>query len=140
MKQPTLPEKIILIAVEGISIGISSAIRIFISLILHLLFGISAFASPEQSNNVSLPLSKKMKIKVRKSQACAEAAHFDNDKFADPVVTREIASSQRIQPDSSPVGFTEANGSPLFVGLIPNDICILCRYWYSRKFDCIIVL
>ena len=124
MKQSNLPEKIIVVSTEGIYIGISSVIRIFIDLILRLLFGSSAFADCEQSNHVLPPLVK--------------AAYFDNNMLADPEVTSERQSNVTIR--NSKAGFTEAKGSPLFGGVLSNNVSILCRYWYSNKFDCIIVL
>lgn len=51
MKQPNLAERIIVMSIEGINMGISSGIRKFISLILGLLIGTSAFANCGQSNN-----------------------------------------------------------------------------------------
>jgi len=104
--------------------GISSAIRTFIDLILRLLFGTSAFADCGLSTNISLPL--------------VEAADVDNNKLVDPEVTSE--SNVTILLSNGKAGFTEAKGSPLFRGLLPNDISIMCRYWYANKFDCIIVL
>ena len=124
MKQPNLAEKIIIMTIEGIFMGISSAISTFIDITLRLLFGTSAFADSGQSNNVSLPL--------------VEAADFDNNKLVYPEVTSE--SNATILFSNGKAGFTEAKGSPLFGGLLPNDISILCRYWCSNKFDCIIVL
>ena len=140
MKQPNFAEKIIMMSIEGIQIGISSAIRTFISLILRLLFGSSAFAGRGQSNNVSLSFYDTMKIKVGKSQGCVEAADVDNNKLLDQEVTSETESHVTILLSNGKAGFTEAKGSPLFRGLLPNDISILCRYWYANKFDCIIVL
>jgi hypothetical protein len=140
MKQPSLAEKIIMMSLEGIVMGIYSAIRIFISLILRLLLGSSEFALCEQSNNVALRLSDTTKIKVGKSQTGVEAADFDNDKFVDRAAASETESRAAILPSSARAGFTEAKGSPLFAGLLPNDISVLCRYWCSNKFDCIIVL
>jgi hypothetical protein len=124
MKQPNLAEKIIIVSIEGIYMGISSAIRTFIDLMLRLLFGTSAFADCGLSTNVSLPL--------------VEAADVDNNKLVDPEVTSE--SNVTILLSNGKAGFTEAKGSPLFRGLLPNDISIMCRYWYANKFDCIIVL
>ena len=126
MKQPNLAERIITMSIEGIQIGISSAIRTFIDLILRLLFGTSAFANCGQPNNVSLPL--------------VEATDFDNNKLLDLEVTSERESNATTLFSNSKTCFTEAKGSPLFGGLLPNDISILCRYWCSNKFDCIIVL
>ena len=51
MKEPNLAERIIVMSIEGITIGISSGIRKFISLILHLVIGTSLFANCGQSNN-----------------------------------------------------------------------------------------
>jgi len=124
MKQPNLAEKIIIVSIKGIYMGISSAIRTFIDLILRLLFGTSAFADCGLSTNISLPL--------------VEAADVDNNKLVDPEVTSE--SNVTILLSNGKAGFTEAKGSPLFRGLLPNDISIMCRYWYANKFDCIIVL
>ena len=140
MKQPTLAEKIIMMSLEGIQIGIYSAIRAFIDLILHLLFGRSTFADCGQSNNVSLSLYDTMKIKVGKFQGSVEAADCDNYKLVDPEVTGERESNVTILVSNGKAGFTEVKGSPLFRGLLPNDISILCRYWYANKFDCLIVL
>ena len=126
MKQPNLAEKIISMTTEGIYMGISSAISSSIDLILRLLFGTSAFAVSGQSNNVSLPL--------------AEATDFDNNKVVEREVTSERESNARILFSNNKTCFTEAKGSPLFGGLLPNDISILCRYWCSNKFECIIVL
>lgn len=140
MKQPTLAEKIIMMAIEGILMGIYSVIRIFISLMLRLIFGSNEFAICGQSNNVALPLSDTRKIKVGKSQTSVEVADFDNDKFVGLAATSETDSTRTIVPCSSRTGFTEAKGSPLFADLLPNNISILCRYWYSSMFDCIIVL
>ena len=139
MKQTNLAEKIIMMAIEGIIMGIYSIIRIFISLILRLILGSNEFAICGHSNNVALPLVDTTKTKVGKSQTRAESAGFDNDKFVDVVETDERESNSTILPYRK-VGFTETKGSPLFAGLLPNDISILCRYWYSNKFDCVIVL
>lgn len=57
MKQPNLVERIIIMSIEGINMGISSGIRKFISLILRLVIGTNAFADCGQSNNVAVPLS-----------------------------------------------------------------------------------
>ncbi len=138
MKQPNFAEKIIMMSIEGIYMGISSAIRTFIDSILRLLFGSSAFADCGQSNNVSLSLYDTFKNKVGQSQGSVEAADFDNNKLVDLEVRRE--SNVTILLSNGKSGFTEAKGSPLFRGLLPNDISILCRYWYANKFDCIIVL
>jgi len=124
MKQPNLAEKIIVMSIEGIYMGISSAIRTFIDLILRLLFGTSVFADGAQSKNISLSL--------------VEAADFDKNKLVDPEVIRE--SNVTIPISNVKADFTEAKGSPLFEGLLPNNISILCHYWCSNKFDCIIVL
>ena len=140
MKQPNLAEKIIMMSIEGIQIGISSTIRTFISLILRSLFGSNAFADRGQSNNISLSLYDTMKIKVGRSQGSVEAAAFDNNKLVNLEVTSERESNVTILSSNGKAGFTEAKGSPLFRGLLPNDISILCRYWYANKFDCIIVL
>jgi len=134
MIQPNLAEKIIMMFIEGIQIGISSTIRTFINLILRLLFGSSAFADCGRSNNGSLSLYDTMKIKVGKSRGTVD---FDN-KLVDPEVTSE--SNVTILLSNGKAGFTEAKGSPLFRGLLHHDISILCRYWYANKFDCIIVL
>ena len=140
MKQPNLAEKIIMMSIEGIAMGIYSVIRVFISLMLRLLLGSNEFAICRQSNNVALPLTDATKIKVGKSQIGVEAADFHNDKFVDHAVTRQTESSATILPCNGGAGFTETKGSPLFAELLPNDISILCRYWCSRKFDCMIVL
>ena len=126
MKQPNLAEKIIIMTIEGIYMGISSAISTFIDITIRLVFGTSAFADRGQSNNVSLPL--------------AQANDFDNEKLVGMEVTSERESNARILFSNNKTCFTEAKGSPLFGGLLPNDISILCRYWCSNKFDCIIVL
>jgi hypothetical protein len=140
MKQPNLAEKIIMMSIDGIQMGISSTIKTFICLILRLLFGSSSFADGGQSKNVSLSLYDTMKIKVGKSQGRFETTDFDNDKLVDLKVTRERESNLTILLSNGKAGFTEAKGSPLFRGLLPNDISILCRYWYANKFDCLIVL
>ena len=140
MEQPNFAKKILMMSIEGIQIGISSTIRTFISLILRVLFGSNAFGYRRQSNNVSLSLYDTMKIKVGKSQGSGEATDFDNNKFVDQEVTSEGESNVTILASNGKAGFTEAKGSPLFRGLLPNDISILCRYWYANKFDCIIVL
>ena len=137
MKQPNLAEKIIIMTIEGIYMGIFSAVRTFINLILCLLSRSSAFADCGQSNNVSLSLYDTMKIKVGKSQASVD---FDNNKLVAPEVPSESESNVTILLSNGKAGFTEARGLPLFRGLLPNDISILCRYWYAEKFDCIIVL
>ena len=124
MKQPNLAEKIIVMSIEGIALGIYSAIRIFTGLILRLLFGTSAVTDRGQSKNVTLPL--------------VEAV--DNNKLVGREVANESESNVTILHSNGKAGFTEAKGSPLFRGLLPNDISILCRYWYANKFDCIIVL
>jgi len=126
MKQSNLAEKIIVMSVEGIYMGISSAIWAFISLILSLLFPINTFTDCGQSKNVSLPVMKE--------------TGFDNSKLADAEVTSKREKNVRILFSNVEAVFREAKGSPLFGGLLPNDISILCRYWYSNKFDCIIVL
>ena len=120
MKQQNLAEKIIAMSVEGISMGISSAIKTFIDLIPRVLFGTRC----GQSNGVALPL--------------VEAADIDDNELLDSEVTSE--SKATILFKTCKAGFTEAKGSPLFGGLLPHDISILCRYWYSNKFDSIIVL
>lgn len=140
MIQPNFAEKIIVMSIEGIQIGISSTIRTFISLILRLLFGSNAFADRRRSNNISVSLYNKMKIKAGRSRGSVEAADFDNNKLIDLEVTGERESNVTILSSNGKAGFTEAKGSPLFRGLLPNDISILCRYWYADKFDCIIVL
>ena len=140
MIQPNFAEKIIMMSIEGIQIGISSTIRTFISLILRLLFGSNAFADRGQSNNVSLLLYDTMKIKVGSSQGSVEAADLNNNNLVHLDVTSERESNVTILSSNGKAGFTEAKGSPLFRGLLPNDISILCRYWYANKFDCIIVL
>ena len=140
MKQRNFAEKIIMMSIEGIQIGISSTIRTFISLILRLLFGSNAFADCGQSNNVSLSLYDTMNIKVGSSQGSIKPADFDNNKLVGLEVTSEKQSNVTILSSNGKAGFTEAKGSPLFRGLLPNDISILCRYWYSNMFDCIIVL
>ena len=140
MKQPNLAEKIIMMSLEGIQIGLYSAIRAFIDLILHLLFGRKAFAGCGQSNNVSLSLYDTRKNKVGKTECNIETAEFDNYKSVDPEVTSERESNVTILVSNGKAGFTEVKGSPLFRGLLPNDISILCRYWYANKFDCLIVL
>lgn len=140
MKQPNLAEKIIMIFIEGIRIGISSTTRTFINVILRLLFGSSTFADYGKSNNVSLPLYDTMKIKVARSQGNVEAADFDTDKLLDLDVRSKSGSNVTILRSNGKAGFTEAKGSPLFRGLLPYDISILCRYWYANKFDCITVL
>lgn len=126
MKQPNLAEKIITMSIEGILIGISSTIRTLIDLIIHLLSGTSTFADCGQSNNVSLQL--------------VGTADFDNSLLISREVTNERESNETILFSNGKVGFTEAKGSPLFGGLLPHDISILCRYWCSNKFDCVIVL
>ena len=126
MKQPNLAEKIILMSIEGIYTGISSALTIFIDLMVRLLFGTSTLEDCGQSNNDSLQL--------------VEAADFNNNKLADAEITDGRQSISTIVFSNVKAGFTEAKGSPLFGGLLPNDVSILCRYWYSDKFDCIIVL
>ena len=126
MKQSNLAEKIILMSIEGIYTGISSVVRTFIDLMIRLLFGTSAFADNGQSNNISLQL--------------VEATDFDNNNLADPEVIGGRQSNVTIVFSNVKAGFKEAKGSPLFGGLLPNDISILCRYWYSNKFDSIIVL
>lgn len=140
MKQTNLAEKIIMISIEGIQIGISSTIRRFIRLILRLLFGSNAFPDRGQSNNVSLSLYDTIKIKVGRSEGRVKPADFDNNKLVDLEVTSERESNVTILPGTGKAGFTEAKGSPLFRGLLPNDISILCRYWYANSFDCITVL
>ena len=140
MKQPNLAEKIITMSIEGIQIGISSAIRTFIDLILRVLFGTSAFAECGQSNTVSLPLPDTMKIKIRKSRGGVERAVFDNDKCVHHAVTSESESTPPILASCGKSCFAEHKSSPLFAGLLPHDISILCRYWCSNKFDCVIVL
>ena len=140
MKQPNLAEKIIMMSIEGIQIGFSSTIRTFISLILRLLFGSNAFADRRQSNNVSLSLYDTMKIRVGRSQGTVKPDDFDNNKLVGLEVTSEKESKVTILSSNGKAGFTEAKGSPLFRGLLPNDISILCRYWYANMFDCIIVL
>lgn len=137
MKQPNLAEKIIMMSIDGIRMGISSAIKTFICLLLRLLSGSSAFADCGQSKNVSLSFYHTMKIKVGRFQGRVEAA---DDKLVGLKVTSERESNVTILPSNGKAGFTEATGSPLFRGLLPNDISILCRYWYANKFDCIIVL
>jgi hypothetical protein len=57
MKQPNLVERIIIMSIEGINMGISYGIRKFISLILRLVTGTNAFADCGQSNNVAFPSS-----------------------------------------------------------------------------------
>lgn len=140
MIQPNFAAKIIMMSIEGIQIGISSTIRTFISLILHLLFGSNRFADRGQSNNVSLSLYDSMKTKIGRAQDSVEADDFDNSKLVDLKVTSERESNITILSSNGKAGFTEAKGSPLFRGLLRNDISILCRYWYANKFDCIIVL
>ena len=140
MKQPNLAEKIIMMSIEGIQIGISSTIRRYISLILRLLFGSNAFADRGQSNNVSLSLYDTMKINVGRSRDSIKPDDLDNNKLVDLEVTSEKESNVTILSANGKAGFTEAKGSPLFRGLLPNDISILCRYWYANMFDCIIVL
>lgn len=137
MKQLNLAEKIIIMTIEGIYMGIFSAIRTFINLILRLLSGSSAFDDCGQSNNVSLSLYDKMKIKIAKSRTSVD---FDNNKLVDREVPSESESNVTILRSNGEAGFTEAKGLPLFRGLLANDISILCRYWYAEKFDCIIVL
>ena len=140
MIHPNLAEKIIMISIDGIQIGISSTIRRFISLILRILFGSNAFADRGQSNNVSISLYDTMKINVGRSQGSFKPADFDNSKLVGLEVTSEKESNVTILSCNGKAGFTEAKGSPLFSGLLPNDISILCRYWYANKFDCLIVL
>ena len=120
MKQPNLAEKIIMMSIEGIYMGISSAIKTIIDLMLRIFFGTAC----EQSNRVALPL--------------VEATDIDNNELPDSEVTSEI--NPTILFKTCKAGFTEAKGSPLFGGLLPNNISIFCRYWYSNKFDSIIVL
>ena len=81
-----------------------------------------------------------MKIKVGRSEGGVEAADFDNNKLVGLEVTSEKQRNVTILSSNGKAGFTEAKGSPLFRGLLPNDISILCRYWYANMFDCIIVL
>lgn len=140
MIQTNFAEKIIMMSIEGIQIGISSTIRTFISLILRLLFGSNVFADRGQSNSVSLSLYNAMKIKAGKYQGSVEATDFDNNKLVNLEVTGERESNVTILSSNGKAGFTEAKGSPLFRGLLPNDISILCRYWYANSFDCITVL
>ena len=137
MKQPNLAEKIIFMTIDGIYMGIYSAISTLINLTLRVLFGSSTFADCAQSNNVSLSLYDTMKIKVGKSR---DRVDFDNNKLVSHPVTGEPESNVTILLRNGKAGFTEAKGLPLFRGLLPNDITILCRYWYAEKFDCIIVL
>ena len=137
MKQPNLTEKIIIMTLEGISMGILSAVHAFIDLILRLLFGPSTFADYGQSNNLSLPIYDTMKIKICKS---GPSVDFTNHKSVDREMKSEGESNVAILLSNGKSGFTEAKGWPLFRGLLPNDISILCRYWYANKFDCIIVL
>ena len=140
MIQPNFAVKIIMMSIEGIQIGIASTIKTFISLILRLLFGSNVFADRRPSNNVSLSLYNTMKIKVGRSQSSVDTADFDYNKLVNLEVTSERESNVTILSSNGKAGFTEAKGSPLFRGLLPNDISILCRYWYANKFDCIIVL
>ena len=140
MKQLNFAEKIIMMSIEGVHIGISSAIRTFINLILRLLSGSNALADRGQSNNVSLSLYDTMKINVCRSHGSVKSADFDNNKLVDLEVTSEKESNVTILSSNGKAGFTEAKGSPLFRGLLPNDISILCRYWYANSFDCITVL
>ena len=81
-----------------------------------------------------------MKINVCRSHGSVKSADFDNNKLVDLEVTSEKESNVTILSSNGKAGFTEAKGSPLFRGLLPNDISILCRYWYANSFDCITVL
>jgi hypothetical protein len=139
MKQPNLAEKIIMMSIEGIQIGISSTIRTIISLLVRLLFGSSPFADRGQSN-LSLSLYNTMNNKVSRSQGTVEGVESYNNKSVELEVPSEIERNVTILLSNGKAGYTEAKGSPLFRGLLPYDISILCRYWYASKFDCIIVL
>jgi len=83
MKQPNFAGKIIIMSIEGIHMGIYSVIRIFISLLLRLILGPSAFANSGQSNSITLPLSETIKIEVGKSPGSVETVHLNKDKFVD---------------------------------------------------------
>ena len=87
MKQPNFIEKIIIISIEGISMGILSVMRILLSLILRLLFGTNALAANGLADT----------IKNGTSPRSVETADFDNDKFGDSGKT--YASKQINHPD-----------------------------------------
>ena len=82
------------------------------------------FADRGQSSNASLAL--------------VDVADFDKKGLVDAEVTSESNITILISNDKA--GFTEAKGTPLFGGFLPNNISLLCHYRCSNKFDCIIVL
>jgi hypothetical protein len=76
-----------------------------------------------KTSKESLPALSE-RVKVGRSPGSIEAADFNNDTFADLVITSEIDSSATILLGTGKGSFRPADGSPFFAGPTPNDIAI----------------